>query len=362
VVSLVREGLALGQRLGVVCLVRRGPLAERLASMGVAVPCLDKLPGIRLGTATRLARVVTSFSPDVVHSHEIGCLFYAGLATRQAGRIPIVHTEHGRNCAYSFRRRTLTRLAGLFAERFFCVSDDIAAEVISRRLVAKRKVGIVRNGIDTAAFAAADGREDVRRSLGIPMHAPVVGTVGRLAEVKRQDVLIRAFARLRQAIPESHLVLVGDGPLISELGSLASQLGLDGCVHFAGYQSEPGRFLRAMDVFALTSRSEGMPLTVLEAWAMGLPVITSRVGGLPELIREGETGLMFDFGDEEALAAGLRLLLEDEPLAMKLGEAGREYVIANYDVSVMARTYAAHYARLLGREPAVSVETVCCGR
>ena len=143
----------------------------------------------------------------------------------------------------------------------------------------------------------------VRAALGIAPDAPVVGTVGRLAEVKQQGVLIRAFAQVLPAFPAARLLLVGDGPLRAELEGLAGSLGLGGAVLFAGYQSNPERYLAAMDVFVLPSRAEAMPLVIPEAWAAGRPVVASRVGGIPELIADGKTGLLVAPGDVDGLAA-----------------------------------------------------------
>src|SRR5262249_21327275 len=146
--------------------------------------------------------------------------------------------------------------------------------------------------------------------------------VGRLSEVKCHDVLLRTFARLERQLPGAHLLLVGDGPLRTDLAQLAQRLGVAGQVRFAGYQAQPERFLQVMNVFALTSRSEGMPRAVLEAWAAGVPVVASRVGGLPELIADGQTGLLFPPGDENALARALLAILGNPSLAQRLTQAG----------------------------------------
>ena len=181
-------------------------------------------------------------------------------------------------------------LAGSFASRFFCVSDDIADAVKAYRTVAHHKVIVVENGIDTAAFDLPGDCNTLRISLGIPHGAPVIGTVGRLNEVKRQDLLIRGFASIANHDPKPHLLLVGDGPELRSLRAMAEALGLSDRVHFAGFQARPEQFLHLMDIFALTSRLEGMPLAILEAWAAGLPVIASRVGGVPKLVAQGQSG------------------------------------------------------------------------
>ncbi|MBX6311518.1 MAG: glycosyltransferase family 4 protein [Isosphaeraceae bacterium] len=352
VLELVRAGQGLGQCVAVVCLERPGTLAPQVEALGARVACVYKRPGIRLETIGRLRTVLRDLRPDVVHTHQIGALFYGGPAARSVGVPLIVHTEHGKNYAERPRAQMLGRLAGLLATRFFCVSEDIAAEVRSHRIASRPKVHVVPNGIDTARFRQRGDVQALRRSLGIPPEAPVVGTIGRLDEIKRQDLLLRAFARAGVLIPEAHLLLVGDGPLMGELRTLAAGLRLGKRVHFAGYQEQPEHYLQVMDVFALTSRSEGMPLVVLEAWAAGVPVVASRVGGLPELIDEGQTGLLFAPGDECALAAALCGLLTDPGRARRLGEAGQRRVESMFDVRRMASDYQRHYGELLTRKGA----------
>jgi glycosyltransferase involved in cell wall biosynthesis len=293
----------------------------------------------------------------VVHTHQIGALFYAGPAARAAGVPVVVHTEHGHH-EYRGRTRWMAWWAARYAQRVFCVSADIASSVVDRGTAPLSKVQVVSNGIDVASFANTGRGRDVKRSLGIPSDAPVIGTVGRLNEIKRQDVLIHSFELLKSTEHQAHLLFVGDGPMRRSLCRLAEDLGLEQRVHFAGYQDDPAPFLNAMNVFALTSRSEGMPLCVLEAWAAGLPVVASRVGGIPELIEHGCNGLMFEKGDVAGLSTHLTSLLTDPERACRMGQAGRERVVARFDVSVMANEYDRHYQELLATNdvPVSSVE------
>jgi len=347
VLALVRQGLLVGQEVSAVCLARPGILAKQVESLGVRVTCLDKPDGLQLRMVKPLCEAFRDLRTDIVHTHQIGALFYSGPAARRMG-LPIVHTEHGKNFT-SRRKRWVGWLAGRWTRRFFCVSQDIADDVRSFGIVAGHKVRVVPNGIDprTVTEPAQQG-STVRQSLGIPPGAPVIGTVGRLDEVKRQDVLLHAFARVRRRFSQARLLLVGDGPLREPLQSLAAALGLGDSAHFTGYQARPGTFLQAMDVFALTSRSEGMPLSILEAWATGLPVVASDVGGLPELVQNGSTGLLCPCGDVGATAAALEALLAAPSLRQQLGEAGREVLTRRYTVQTMARVYEEEYLRLCG--------------
>ena len=335
VLDLVREGRASGQKADVICLESPGRLAPAARALGASVVCVNKRPGIQPETAGRIRAALAALRPDVVHTHQLGALFYAG----PVAGVPVVHTEHGKAVDDRPRRRWLGRVAGCFAARYCCVSQDIAAEVLARRIVPARKVIVVPNGIDLSRFHVGASRVGCRETLGIPAEAPVVGTVGRLSEIKRQDHLIRAFGRALGRAPEAHLLIVGEGPLGGELRKLADGLGFGDRVHFAGYQPRPEEYLAEMDVFALSSRSEGMPLAVLEAWAAGLPVVATNVGGLPELIQDGQTGILVDTNDEASLAEALAGLIADPARARQLGDRGRRRVEADYDLSRTSQAY-----------------------
>jgi sugar transferase (PEP-CTERM/EpsH1 system associated) len=358
VVNQVREGKKLGQRVSVVCLERAGALAPRVEALGGRVVCLEKRPGLRPGMVFRARRLLRELRPDVVHTHQLATLLYGGAAARLL-RVPVViHTEHGRErYATRFRTRMLGRIAGRFCDTFYCLTADMAGEVGAARIVPSEKIRVIQNGIDVSKFAEAScDVSAVREALGVPSDAPLIGTVGRLSEVKRQDVLIRAFARVVARAPNAHLVLVGDGPLRQELGSLAAGLGIADRVHFAGYQPDSAPYLRAMTVFALTSRSEGMPQAVLEASVTGLPVVASRVGGLPEVIEDGVSGVLFNAGDEAALAEALCDLIADPQRATRMGAAARARVESRFDVARMAAEYHRDALNLLrGREAAAKL-------
>jgi glycosyltransferase involved in cell wall biosynthesis len=264
----------------------------------------------------------------------------------------VVHTEHGLPLfANRLRTRWLGRLAGLHCDLFFCLTQEMAREVTSYRIVPARKVWVIRNGIETARYGAAGDAQALRQSLGILPEAAVIGTVGRLAEIKRYDSLIRSFARVKQSCPDAHLLLVGDGPERPALERLAGALGVGPSVHFAGYRTNVPEYLHAMTCFALTSSSEGTPQAVLEASMARLPVVASRVGGLPEVIDDGRTGVLFTPGDEETLTRELVSILCNPERASRLGQAACARVESLYGIGRMAREYHEHFVRLLAGRP-----------
>lgn len=352
VLSLVRAGRRRGHGVSVVCVEQPGALVAEAETAGARVVALGKPAGRLPEYRQRAAAVIRELAPDVIHTHQIGAAWYLGGAAWYLGGPPVVHTEHGNEFARvtgmwkTLKARLFFRQTARCIDRFCCVSQEIADAVTRWRTVPRAKVEVVPNGIDTEILGGPDPAE-IRASLGIPADAPVVGTVGRLSEVKRQDLLIRAVGRLAESFPEVRLLLVGDGSERARLEALVRELGLGGRVHFAGYQSRPEPFLRAMDVFALTSRSEGFPVSLLEAWIVGVPAVCAAVGGIPAVLTHEGDGLLFPPGDEGELTAALGRLLADRGLRQRLAESGRRVVHERYSLDRMADEYESRYRQVI---------------
>lgn len=352
VLALVREGTRRGQRVSVVCVEKPGALADEARTAGAEVFSLDKPPGRRADYVERASVLLDRLNPDVVHTHQIGAAWYVGPGAAYR-RIPVLHTEHGNHFARtsgwiaSAKARLLYRSTAKWIGRFCCVSAEIAAAVTRWGTVPRRLVEVVPNGIDTAVADGVPAPEEARRAIGLPVDAVVVGTVGRLNEVKRQDRLLRAAAELRPRFPTLRMVIVGDGPERSQLEKLAGELGLTEITTFAGFQPKPELYLRAMDVFALTSRSEGFPVSILEAWAVGVPVVCTAVGGIPDVVADGETGLLVPPDDATGLVAALARPLADREFAAKLTAAGAETVRRKYSLTGVGAEYERMYRQLI---------------
>jgi glycosyltransferase involved in cell wall biosynthesis len=330
----------------VLCLERLGTLSHNLIEDGVPVHCVSKPPGLRLKwTRREVLKLLQQIKPDIVHSHQIGVLLHVGRAARKLG-ITVVHSEHGKHYEHSIKQRCLGRIASRSAQSFVCVSDDIASSVRQRRIAPDARIEFIPNGIDVAFFSAGHGRDEIRSQLNIVEPAFVIGTVGRLSEVKRHELLIKAFAEIAKAADNVHLLIVGDGELRGSLESLSAVLGLSSKVHFVGYRADRDRYLSAMDIFALTSRSEGMPLAILEAWASKLPVIASEVGGIPGILQSGLNGLLFPSGDQTALVHCLTRLLRDSKLRSQLAAQSHADVCEKYSFATMFLQYQELYQRV----------------
>jgi len=343
VVQLCERAREEGRRVGVVCLEREGDLATQATATGATVTCLDKKPGLQWSLRGRLRRLLAEWRPDVVHTHQIGALFYAGPAAKRLG-VPTVHTEHGKHYGKSLKLRVLARYAAKHCDRYVGVAPDVTQHAIDHKITRRPKTASIVNGVDVDRFdAARDAIESTRNSLGIPQTSRIVGTVGRLEEVKNYRLLLRAFARVAAELDAAWLLFVGDGSQSNVLRSLAIELGVADRVHFAGYHNDTAPLVAAMDAFCLTSDSEGLPLSLLEAMAARTPVAVSAVGGIPGVVRDGENGLLIPRGDENRAAEAIRRVLTESPLADRLSGAAYRDVRQSYSFDSMANAYASLY-------------------
>jgi glycosyltransferase involved in cell wall biosynthesis len=222
------------------------------------------------------------------------------------------------------------------------------SEALGKRLpgIAQRKMRVIPNAVAPAELNDTNGR-DVRRDLGIPGEALVVGVVGRLSPEKGQIFFLRALVQTRRSVPNAVGILVGAGQDRAMLEAEAAQLGLAAAVFFTGHVSGVGDYYRAMDLVVLPSLSEGMPNVALEAMMFGKPVVASRVGGVPEVVVEGETGFMVKAGDEDALALALIRMLASPSRMQAMGEGGRRRVLENFSPKVRVERLLALYNELL---------------
>ncbi len=335
----------------VVCAVGEdGWLVEQLRARGVRV---EILPGLgrgrvfEMGSVLALCRLVLAHDIDLVHAMSFPAHLYACLAARLTGRRAIVNVRNAHHDTAGARRRAVWRWGvAPSADAVVTVSEHLAVEM--RRLAGERKVVCLPNGIATERFACGD-REAARAALGLAADVLVVGTVGNTRPVKGHVDLVRAAA----AVPAATIVLIGAEvePVAGALRRLCREHGLEGRVVFAGARREVEALLPAMDIFCLPSLSEGMSGSLLQAMAAGLPVVATAVGGSPEVVVEGETGLLVPARDPKALARALQALACDPALRQQMGAAGRRRVEERYSLRTMIAGYDALYRAVLQRAP-----------
>ena len=326
-----------------------GPLAHELRDLGFACHTLDVRSGTHYPRAfLRLLRVIRAVRPHIVHGQIRYAAFMAALAARLA-RVPIVVASR----TYTVRAGRHARLdawTSRLVDLTVAVSEA-SADVVRREAAGDRdRVRVVVNGIDLEMFRppAAEVVADTARKLGLEGWR-VVGTVGHLHPIKGHRHLVDAARMVVEAHPRTKFLFVGAGPLERELSALATARGVAEHVVFAGFRRDVAVLLGTMDVFALPSLSEGMSHALLEAMALGKPVVATAVGGNGEVVEHGETGLLVPAGDPGALGQATLRLLADGALAERLGAAAQAAVRARFSAWRMVEEYFAIYDSLLAR-------------
>jgi sugar transferase (PEP-CTERM/EpsH1 system associated) len=267
----------------------------------------------------------------------------------------VIHGEHGREAAdpdgLDRRRNRLRRLVAPLVSRFVTVSLDLRRWLVTTVKLPPDKIVTIHNGVDVSRFSGGDPRAG-RGVLGLSSRDIVVGAVGRLDPVKDHAGLVEAFGALHAVLPETKLVIVGEGPCRLAMERRIAELGLSGHVCLPGLSRGVPDVLRGFDVFVLPSLAEGISNTVLEAMATGLPVVATRVGGNPELVEHGKTGTLVTAREPRELTAAIRAYVDDSALRARHGEAGRRRALEHFTIDRMAEAYRALYASLTA--PSVS--------
>jgi glycosyltransferase involved in cell wall biosynthesis len=329
-----------GDAVTVACSVA-GPLAPALERLGVEVrPLLGGLVKRRVSLryARALRRLIRAEPFDIVHAHIYASAAAAALATVGTG-VPLVVTEHSEGCWKRRRHDPASRLTYRRATRVIAVSAAVRDVVVTRYGVRPEKVVYVPNAVAPAPSLARPRPKRTTRGDRL-----LVGRVTRLLPEKAVDVFLEAAARVAPVQAGARFLVVGDGPARPELEELASSLGLDGRVRFLGLHPDARDVIAALDVLVVSSRSEGSPLVALEAMEAGVPVVATAVGGLPDQIEHGRTGLLVPPDDAEALAGALLELLANPARARALGAAGRRRALALFGYAEMFERVERVYA------------------
>ncbi|HEX9991106.1 MAG TPA: glycosyltransferase [Chloroflexia bacterium] len=343
-----------------VCATRSaGNYQPMLEAAGVQTFVLDRRSRWQTYKLIGLARLMRRQRVHILHTHLFGSNTWGRILGKLAGVPVIIAHEHW--SSKSQREVWVDRLLYRLSDRILVPSEASKRMVMEVEGIPDRCLHVIYNGIDRAQFAPRRDRAETRSELGISDGTQVIGTVGRLsAEKGGVDLLIKAVACLRNEHPQARLVIVGDGPLRAGLEEVAARLGED--VIFTGTRTDVARLLNAMDVFVLPSLHEAFPIAILEAMAVRLPVVATRVGGVPEVIQDGTTGLLVPPNDEEALHQALRRLLTEPKLADSLAQAGQKHVYEHFTIDKMVQNVEHLYEKLaqrkIGKEISIARELV----
>lgn len=292
---------------------------------------------------------------DIVHCHGSKAGLVGRMAARMAGTPVIIVTAH--NFVVYDEVPPVKRLIFTWGEKFLSrktsgiitVSRALKAELKEKFSIPDNKIAAIYNGIDLDRFKTASGADKLREAYGIGKDVPVVGTVARMAPQKGLSFFVDAISVLAKESCGAVFLIVGDGPLRIELEARAHRLGVAGKIIFTGYQPDITPFLKLFDIFVVPSIAEGLSITTIEAMAAGKPVIASRVGGLPELVKPEHNGLLTPPRDAAALAGAIRFLLERPELREKMGLAGKNMAMAEFSKGQMIAKTADFYRLCLGK-------------
>jgi glycosyltransferase involved in cell wall biosynthesis len=322
-----------------VSLTGRGWLADQIEEHGWPVLTMHEQAGFRPGIGVRLARLLRRERIDVIHTHDERPLVYGALASCLVRGVHHVHTRHGQRVEITRGQKLLVWLASCGTGEFVCVSED-AGRVAVAQGIAARKIRTVWNGIDLTKFSYIGPRPG----------GPAI-LVARLSPIKDVETLLRAAALAVAEQPGFRVEIAGDGPCLADLRRVTSELCLAETVRFLGEVRDVPALLARAGLVVLSSLSEGVSLTLLEGMARGLPVVATRVGGNPEVLVDGETGLLVPPRDPAALARAMLQVWRDGEAARRLGRAGRRRVEAHFDVRHMVAHYETLYLSQNRSEP-----------
>ncbi|MCB9746954.1 MAG: glycosyltransferase [Candidatus Omnitrophica bacterium] len=339
VIQLTERLNQTGSECSIVCLEKEGGLVNEALRKNIQVDVFSKKDGFDMDLIWNLKKYFQREEADIVHTHNFAPLIYASTAAKLAG-VPCMNTRHGR------ADKKAPWIFWALNKKIAAVSNDAKEQLLKNNRIKSEKVKVVYNGIDIQSMRAdlqPNEKAQLRQSLGIKADSFVIGNIGRLVREKDQATLLKAFRKISQRTKNVELLIVGDGPLKSNLLKLAKELDIQGSVKFAGFREDIAQMLQIMDVFVLSSIMEGISLTVLEAMAAGLPVVATKVGGNPEIISEGKTGFLVPLGYPERIESAVKRIMADPRLGRSLGEAGRLRVQENSQLEHMVSVYREIY-------------------
>jgi glycosyltransferase involved in cell wall biosynthesis len=290
--------------------------------------------------------------PDIVNAHLFRSTAVAAPLAKLRGVRAVVETYHGREgWRHGFPRGSFLpdRLVSLAVDRVIAVSEAARRFLVRGKGYAAHKIVVVPNGRDLARFRPGAHRAEGRKEFGLDEAVPLVGVLGRLETQKGHTYLLSAWPAVTAEFPDARLLVLGDGSLRESLERQARDLGVAANVIFAGFRADVPHMLDAIDVLALPSLYEGMPLTAIEASAMARAVVATAVDGTPDVIRDGLTGLLVPPADPAALAIAVARVLRDRAAAERMGRAGRDHVLSRFSLTRQVEATTRVYRDVAGR-------------
>jgi len=329
-----------------------GEIGERLRQDGFTVEHLHRQPGIDRRCASRLREFADREGTKLLHAHQYTPFFQAMLSRGLLGSRPVVFTEHGRHFpdTRSRKRSLVNRLMLRQYDRLIGCGGAVRQALIDNEGLPESRVEVIYNGVDLKAHGrpSAGARERIRTEFGFAVSDFVAVLVARLHELKDHQTALRAVDQARHQIPGLRLLLAGEGDQRAAIEQTIRDRGLEQSVTLAGTRKDVADLLAASDVFLMSSISEGIPLTVIEAMAARCPVVSTAVGGLPEIIEHGRTGFLVPSGDHSGLAEALVGLYRSPELSRQIAEAAAQHATEHLSLEGMLKAYRNVYREVIG--------------
>lgn len=320
-----------------------GPLAFKLAEYNIGCINLDKKPGTRISAAIKLAKIIKKNNIDIITTHNYGALFYASIAKLISRRCSILHVDHNRVFPDKTKRWISEKNLSRFAFKIIAVSEELKENLIEYEDIAASHIDIITNGINGSEYSKTIDKAKKRYELGLDDQVPLVGMAVRLAEEKGISYFIDACAQLLSEGKKFQAIIAGDGPLMNELKKKTSSLDLDRYVTFLGERTDINEILQILDVYVLSSISEGMPLSLLEAMAASKAIVATNIGGIPEAIESEVSGLLVSSRSSIELSHAIKRFLDNQDLRKRLGSKAKEHFNDKYSIDSMLSTYQSYY-------------------
>jgi len=331
------------------CFDNLGPLVSSIPK-GIKVHLLQRKQGIDYWYPLKLARLLKSEGIQILHLHNSTAFFYGTIAGKIA-RIPaIIYTEHARDSLPDVRIRITEKVLSYFIDKAVVVADYLKHNLIKYQWFNPLKITVIPNGVDEEEFKDLPEGERVKRELGLSPDQKVIGMIARLDPIKNHWCLLRAMQRIAREFQNVVLLIVGDGPLKEELISMIRDYGLQGRVFLLGARDDIPRILTAIDIFVICSKSEGLPMTLIEAMASGKAIVASRIGGIPEIIKNKINGILVSSGNPEELAESISSLINKPELMEELGLVAKKTFCSRFTLQSMVQSYEDIYMKIFFRK------------
>lgn len=329
-----------GYDCGICAIEKGGKLSEEFEKREIPYRVVYRKPDEYFSAAWRAFLFFRDVRPGVIHTHHLYQLVYSFLGAILVGA-KIVHTEHEYFSLRGRKARQMLRFLSRFCAVITSVSDGVGDFLREEVGIDPKKLTTITNGVSIGRFA---GPVSISKAdCGLSEEDKIVGIVARLDKVKDHLTLLRAFREVVRRVEGCQLVVIGDGSERGNLERVSSEFGISDRVHFFGIRMDIPEMLSIMNVFVLSSIEEGLPISIIEAMASGIPVVATGVGSIPEVVQEHKTGFLVPPRDHLKMADRIVRLLEDDHLAVSLGENARAFVAENYNIDNSLRAYADIY-------------------